>query len=78
MLNELAPLIAGTLGGGPCFFYARKSLGRTTMRSDIEAAGLIEVEQHRPGIVQQGEDPQRTLPAHYGFFHSYASPCSVR
>ena len=30
-------------------------------RSDVEAAGLAEVEQHRPGIVQQGEDPQRTV-----------------
>src|SRR5947207_5855306 len=28
-------------------------------RSDVEAAGLIEVEQHRSGTVQQGEDPQR-------------------
>ena len=25
--------------------------------SDVEAARLAEVEQHRPGIVQQGEDP---------------------
>ena len=30
-------------------------------RSDVEAAGLTEVEQHRPGIVQQGEDPQRAV-----------------
>ena len=29
--------------------------------SDVEAAGLTEVEQHRPGIVQQGEDPQRAV-----------------
>ena len=28
---------------------------------DVEAAGLAEVEQHRPGIVQQGEDPQRAV-----------------
>ena len=28
---------------------------------DVEAAGLTEVEQHRPGIVQQGEDPQRAV-----------------
>src|SRR6185437_2850234 len=26
---------------------------------DVEAAGLAQVEQQRPGIVQQGEDPQR-------------------
>jgi len=25
--------------------------------SDVEAAGLTEVESHRPGIVQPGEDP---------------------
>ena len=30
-------------------------------RSDVEAAGLTEVEEHRPGIVQQGEDPQRAV-----------------
>jgi len=29
-------------------------------RRDVEAAGLTEVEQHRPGVVQQGEDPQRS------------------
>jgi hypothetical protein len=29
--------------------------------SDVEAAGLAEVEEHRPGIVQQGEDPQRAF-----------------
>ena len=29
--------------------------------SDVEAAGLTEVEEHRPGIVQQGEDPQRAV-----------------
>ena len=29
--------------------------------SDIEAAGLAEVEQHRPGLVQQSEDPQRAV-----------------
>jgi hypothetical protein len=28
--------------------------------SDVEA-GLTEVDEHRPGIVQQGEDPQRTF-----------------
>src|SRR6266540_7465733 len=28
---------------------------------DVEAAGLTEVEQHRPGIVQQREDPQRAV-----------------
>src|SRR5438309_11111898 len=26
---------------------------------DVEAAGLSEVDQHRPGIVQEGEYPQR-------------------
>ena len=26
--------------------------------SDVEAAGIVEVEERRPGIVQQGEDPQ--------------------
>ena len=26
-------------------------------RSDVEAAGLTEVEQHRPGMTQQGEHP---------------------
>ena len=30
-------------------------------RSDVEAAGLTEVEQHRPGVVQQLEDPQRAV-----------------
>ena len=30
-------------------------------RRDVEAAGLAEVEQHRPGIVQQREDPQRAV-----------------
>src|SRR4030088_2062188 len=30
-------------------------------RSDVEAAGLTEVEEHRPGIVQQGEKPQRDV-----------------
>ena len=29
--------------------------------SDVEVAGLAEVEQHGSGIVQQGEDPQRTV-----------------
>src|SRR5437870_13286364 len=29
--------------------------------SDVEAAGLPEVEKHRPGIVQQGEDPPRAV-----------------
>src|ERR1700722_908412 len=28
-------------------------------RRDVKAAGLTEVEQHRPGVVQQGEYPQR-------------------
>src|SRR4029450_14147079 len=27
--------------------------------SDVEAAWLTEAEEHRPGTVQQGEDPQR-------------------
>ncbi len=27
----------------------------------VEAAGLTEVEEHRPGSVQQGEDPQRAV-----------------
>src|SRR5262245_2933108 len=30
---------------------------------DVEAAGLTEVEQHRPGTVQQGEYPQRAVGA---------------
>src|SRR5258705_287226 len=30
-------------------------------RSDVEAAWLTEVEQHRPGIVEQGEYPQRAV-----------------
>jgi hypothetical protein len=30
-------------------------------RSEVEAAGLTEVEEHRPGIVQEGEDPQRAV-----------------
>ena len=29
--------------------------------SDVEAAGLTEVEEHRPGVVQQGEYPQRAV-----------------
>ncbi len=29
--------------------------------SDVEAAGLTEVEEHRPGLVQQGEYPQRSV-----------------
>jgi hypothetical protein len=29
--------------------------------SDVEVAGLTEVEEHRPGIVQQGEYPQRAV-----------------
>src|SRR5438105_11920441 len=32
--------------------------------SDVKAAGLTEVEQHRPGVVQQGEDPQRAVGGH--------------
>src|SRR4029077_104381 len=28
--------------------------------SDVQATGLTEVEQHRPGIVEEREDPQRT------------------
>ena len=30
-------------------------------RSDVEAAWLTEVEQHRPGIVEQAEYPQRAV-----------------
>src|SRR5205814_10179980 len=30
-------------------------------RSDLEAAGLTKVEEHRAGTVQQGEDPQRAV-----------------
>src|SRR5207244_100783 len=30
-------------------------------RRDVEAAGRTEVEQHRPGMVQQSEDPQRAV-----------------
>ena len=30
-------------------------------RSDVEAAWLTEVEQYRPGIVEQGEYPQRAV-----------------
>src|ERR1700681_1470569 len=30
-------------------------------RSDVEAAWLAEVEQHRPGIVEQGEYSQRAV-----------------
>ena len=29
--------------------------------SDVEAAALTEVEQHRPGIVQQAENPPRAV-----------------
>src|SRR5262249_58765515 len=29
--------------------------------SDVEGGGLTEVEQDRPGVVQQREDPQRTV-----------------
>src|SRR5579871_5092428 len=29
--------------------------------SDVKAAGLTEVEEHRPGIVQEAEDPQRAV-----------------
>jgi hypothetical protein len=29
--------------------------------SDVEAARLTEVEEHRPGLVQQGEHPQRAV-----------------
>ena len=41
--------------------YTRRSIHLNAICpwSDVEAAGLTEVEQHRPGIVQQGEDPQR-------------------
>jgi hypothetical protein len=28
---------------------------------DFDAAGIAEVEQHRPGLVQQGEDPHRAV-----------------
>jgi len=35
------------------------SLNPICPRCDVETAGFIKVEQHRPGIVQQGEDPQR-------------------
>lgn len=30
-------------------------------RADVERAGLAEVEEDRPGIVQQGEYPQRSV-----------------
>src|ERR1700749_3419379 len=30
-------------------------------RSDVEAAGLTEIEEYRPGLMQQGEDPQRAV-----------------
>jgi hypothetical protein len=29
--------------------------------SDIEDAGFTEVEEHRPGVVQQSEHPQRAV-----------------
>ena len=32
--------------------------------SDVEAAGLTEVEQHRLGVVQQLEDPERAVGGH--------------
>ena len=32
--------------------------------SDVEAAGLTEVEQHRPGVVQQLEDSERAVGGH--------------
>src|SRR3954469_7457256 len=32
--------------------------------SDVEAAGLTEVEQHRPGVVQQLEDTERAVGGH--------------
>jgi hypothetical protein len=30
-------------------------------RRDVEAVGLTEIEEHRPGMVQQGEDPLRAV-----------------
>ena len=30
-------------------------------RHDVEAAGLTEVEQHRPGMMEQGQDPERAV-----------------
>src|SRR5262249_50458087 len=32
--------------------------------SDVEAAGFIEVEQHGPSVVQEGEDPHRPSGGH--------------
>src|SRR5204863_9660496 len=41
--------------------YGVDHLSPICPRRDVEAAGLIEVEEHRPGMVQQGEDPQRAV-----------------
>jgi hypothetical protein len=59
-------------GGGSSDRPDRRKLPRTIVfsvdqlnaicpRSDVEAAGLTEVEEHRPGIVQQGENPKRAV-----------------
>jgi hypothetical protein len=37
-------------------------LNSTRLSSDVDAAGLTEVEEHRPGIVQQCEDSQLAQP----------------
>jgi hypothetical protein len=42
----------------------RRPAGPGQPTSDVEAAGLTEVEQHRPGVVQQLEDPQRAVGGH--------------
>ncbi len=44
-----------------CHVFGVDQLNAIRPWSDVEAAGLTEIEQHRPGIVQQGEDPQRAV-----------------
>src|SRR5688572_20456622 len=57
-------------GGGSSYLPERRQLPRASVPgvdqlhaicpwSDVEASGNTEVQQHNPGIVQQGEDPQR-------------------
>src|SRR3984893_2985442 len=44
--------------------FSIDQLDRVSRWSDVKAAGLTEVEQHRPGVVQQLEDSERAVGGH--------------
>jgi hypothetical protein len=65
--------ITTAVGGGGCAEYRElphavivsvDQLDAVGPCSDVKAAGLTEVEQHRLGVVQQLEDPQRAVGGH--------------